>query len=259
MSVPILPAATIVLTRGSSDHLEVFMLERNHDSGFVPGAHLFPGGAVDPDDAGARLTARSALPAGRAADLLDGEDALAHWVAAIRETFEEAGVLLARHADGRPVDLHDEAHRTRWVELRRAVDLGHRAFADVCEQEDLVLATDALAPFARWVTPEGAPRRYDTRFFVAEAPADQPPSHDGVEAIASCWVSPADALERHADGRWPMIEPTVRTLEALARFDTADEALSSIRAASEYGRPPVLHEHGGIRIRLPFDDPVVTP
>lgn len=228
MSVPVLRAATVVLLRRGDEPLEVFLLERNHASGFVPGAHLFPGGALDEDDASTAFASRSTLDPDRANDLLDDPDGFAYWVAAIRETFEEAGLLLARRRSGVDIDFADPRTADRFAAHRREVDLGRRPFGEVCEEEDLTLSTDTLVPFSRWITPAGAPRRYDTRFFVTAAPHGQTASHDGVETIAGRWVSPHAALERHRAGEWPMIEPTVRTLEALTRFADPAEAIETM-------------------------------
>lgn len=252
--VPVLAAATVVLLRRGAVPLEVFMLKRNADSGFVPGAYLFPGGAVDEADGSPELAERSELGRDRATELLGRPDGLAFWVGAIRETFEEAGLLLAERRHHTPLGLDDEATAARFAEHRRQVDLGLRPFGEVCREEDLSLQADLLFPFARWITPLGAPRRYDTRFFVASPPPDQTASHDGVEAIDSVWVDPHEALDRQRSGEWPMIEPTVRTLDVLSRFDDADSAMGAIAAASEHGRPEDIREHGAIRIRLPFDD-----
>jgi len=259
--VPVLAAATVVLLRHGAAPLEVFMLKRNAESGFVPGAYLFPGGAVDAADSSADLVERSALSRARAADLLGRTDGIAFWMGAIRETFEEAGLLMAERrntADG-GLGLSDPATASRFAEHRRVVDLGERPFGEVCLEEDLMLRTDLLHPFARWITPLGAPRRYDTRFFVAAPPADQEASHDGIEAVDSLWISPADALARERSGEWPMIEPTTRTLEVLARFGDADSALDAISSASRDGRPDDVREHGAIRVRLPFDDATSSP
>jgi 8-oxo-dGTP pyrophosphatase MutT (NUDIX family) len=212
VKVPVLAAATVALLRDGGAGLEVFLLQRNHQSGFVAGAHLFPGGAVDPVDGSPELERRSARPASGASSLLGRSDALSAWVAAVRECFEECGVLLASTADGSALDLRDPATAERFARHRADVDTGRRSFAAVCEEEDLVLSTDRMAYLARWITPAGAPRRYDTRFFVALAPEGQSPRPDQREAIHGEWATPRHALERHAAGDWLLIHPTLRTL-----------------------------------------------
>lgn len=222
-------AATVMLVRdvADGDGIEVFMLRRNLHSDFVGGAYVFPGGAVDPAD---RLDDLEALCVGRTdADASErlGIDhgGLAYWVAAIRESFEEAGVLLAYDtgAGGHLVRLadHDPDTTARFEDHRRAVDHGERRLVEVCEAEGLRLAVDTIYYFSHWITPEGAIRRYDTRFFVAAAPDGQVPLHDDREVIANLWIRPQDALARHEAGEFEMIFPTVRSLLALTRFSSA--------------------------------------
>ncbi len=255
-------AATVLILRdGEPDAdgrcLEVFMLRRNLASDFVGGAYVFPGGAVDPadrhDDLEPLCEGRSDLEASARLGIERG--GLAFWVAAIRESFEEAGVLLAYHADGDVVRLDDPATAERFSRHRKAVDTGARRLVDVCEEEGLRLAVDGMHYFGHWITPEGAPRRYDTRFFLTAAPAAQVPLHDDREVIANLWIRPHDALERHQAGRFEMLPPTVATLRAVARFATAGEALA---AATEIVTVPailprVILDDGGLRIVLPGD------
>ncbi|MCU1452251.1 MAG: hypothetical protein JWN46_397 [Acidimicrobiales bacterium] len=258
--VPLREAATVLLLRDGPDGLEVFMLRRNLNSDFVGGAYVFPGGAVDPDDRGSDLEAlcegRTDAEASARLDVTRG--GLAFWVAAVREAFEEAGVLLAYGPAGAIVHLDHPEHVARWVEHRRAVDCGDRRLVDVCAEEGLRLAVDGMHYFGHWITPEGAPRRYDTRFFVAAEPPGQTPLHDDHEVIANTWIRPADALARAAAGELTMMPPTVASLRAVARFATAAEALD---AAREIGSVPaimprIIAVDGGMRIALPGDDGV---
>lgn len=201
MTVPVRDAATVMLVRDGSDGVEVFLLRRTPRAVFSPGAHVFPGGAVDDADA-----------------LVPGVDRFV--VAAIRECFEEAGALLARHRDGRRVDT------SRLAPLRRAVHAGELTMVELCERESLVLDADALVPFGRWVTPPRAPRRFDTRFFVARAPEEQAFVHDDRELVDSAWFRPADALARFERGEIDLILPTQRSLEALAAATSVDELVA---------------------------------
>jgi 8-oxo-dGTP pyrophosphatase MutT (NUDIX family) len=232
-SVPVRDAATVMLLRDGDDGLEVFMLLRNLKSDFVGGAYVFPGGGVDAGDG----------PAGSDASFR---------LAAIRESFEEAGLLLATHVDGSIVSFRDPVVAERFTEHRRAVDSGERSILDVCEEEGLRPATDALVHFSRWVTPLGSPRRYDTRFLVAHAPPEQVGLHDDREVVANLWIRPEDALERHAGGDFEMIFPTVRTLEDIARFDRADDVLADAAARGPIERvePTVDLETGAVLIEL---------
>lgn len=217
-----------MLVRDGADGLEVFMVRRNLELDFVAGAYVFPGGAVDEADRHADLEELCDGLSDKEASALLGldEGGLAFWVAAIRECFEEAGVLLARDSGGKVVSLADPATAARFAEHRAAVEAGRLGLVEVCRAEGLRLMTDAIGYFSHWVTPEGPPRRYDTRFFVAEAPSEQEPLHDGGETVASVWVRPSDALVRHAGGELDLILPTVRSLESLSAFESAAEALN---------------------------------
>ena len=250
-------AATIMLVRDGADGMEVFMLRRNLSSVFVAGAYLFPGGAVDEDD---RHTDLGPVCAGRTdaeASRLLGipEGGLAYWVAAIRECFEEAGVLLAYDSAGRVLSLADPEVEARFATHRRDIDTGSRRLADVCLEEGLFLAVDRIHYFSHWITPLGAPRRYDTRFFVTAAPEEQVPLHDNREAIAGMWVRPADALDRYAEGELDLILPTIRNLEAIGRFERSEDLLAAAAAIESVPAmlPRVVSDGHGVRIVLPGD------
>ena len=255
--VPVRDAATVMLLRDGSDGPEVCLMQRNLNSDFVGGAYVFPGGAVDPADAEVAV-------AQRCPDLDDAEASrrlglavwgLAFWVAAIRESFEEAGVLLARHADGRRLDLSGPGTAERFAGHRDDVDNERRTIAEVAVQEDLHLDVGQLHYFSRWITPLGAHRRYDTRFFVCAAPEGQEVVEDSRELIGTQWLTPAEALRRHDAGDITMIFPTVRTLVALSRFDRADAVLDHARAQSrvEGILPTISDGDDGMRIVLPGD------
>lgn len=256
-------AATVMLVRDgpASGSLEVFMLRRNLNSAFVGGLYLFPGGAVDDADRRPEMTQRCRGRSDSEASALLGVEAggLGFWVAAVRECFEEAGVLLASRAaqapDAGEFVTFEGAEGERFAAHRRALDSGERELADLCREEDLVLGTDRIHYFSHWVTPLGAPRRYDTRFFVAPVPPYQVPLHDDREAIASTWCRPEDALEQCRSGRMEMIHPTIRNLEEIAGFATAAEL---IEAAAEAERDPTSFPRlppdttGGQGVRIPL-------
>jgi 8-oxo-dGTP pyrophosphatase MutT (NUDIX family) len=180
---------------------------------------------------------------------------LSFWVAAVRESFEEAGVLLAAHDDGAVVSFADTVVAARFERHRGEVDAGRRSLAQVCREEHLRLTVDAMHYFSRWVTPLGAPRRYDTRFFVAAAPPGQEALHDDREVIGVRWLTPTEALQDHREGRITMIFPTVRTMVALERFDSAAAVLSHAAAQAEVPAvvPMLRDEGGGMRLILPGD------
>jgi 8-oxo-dGTP pyrophosphatase MutT (NUDIX family) len=217
-----LPAACVLLLRDCSAGVEVFMTLRHPRLSFSQGALVFPGGKVDPADADPRLR-----PFAPGADGLS-DLAFAARVAALRELFEEAGVLIARHRDGRPVPA-DRASvlARRW---RRLVHDGDATMLDMARQENLLLPLDALASFAHWITPERSPRRFDTYFFLAAAPAGAEPRHDGREAVESLWLHPDRALADAAAGSRPILFPTRATLSKLARSRSVAEAFASATA-----------------------------
>jgi len=250
-------AATVMLVRNAGDGFEVCMLRRNLNSDFVGGAYVFPGGAVDAADRLVALrevcTGRSDEDASRQLGL--GSGGLAFWVAAIRECFEEAGVLLAIDEAGVVVSFADSETADRFVAHRRTVDAGELDLVDLCRQERLLLDVKRIHYFSHWITPVGPSRRYDTRFFVAAAPPEQVPLHDDRETIATIWVSPRDALARHERGELELIFPTIRNLEAIARFDTAEDLLAAAAAIESVPAilPRIVNDEHGVRIVLPGD------
>lgn len=253
--VPMRDAATVLLLRDGHEGLEVFMLKRNLNSDFVGGAYVFPGGAVDLADGEVDLEpvceGRTDVEASRRLGIDRG--GLAYWVAAIRESFEEAGLLLAYDRHGDVVDLDDAASVARWTDHRAEVDSGRRRLIEVCAAEGLRLAVDGMHYFGHWITPIGAPRRYDTRFFLAAAPQRQTPLHDDHEVIDNVWVRPADGLVRAESGELMMLPPTISSLRAMARFDTVADALGAATEIVTVPRilPKVIAVDGGVRIVLP--------
>jgi 8-oxo-dGTP pyrophosphatase MutT (NUDIX family) len=248
-------AATVVLLRDRPD-LEVLMLRRTPRAVFSPGASVFPGGGVDPDDRAPHVldrvvgaddrsvSAEMSLPGGGAG----------FKVAAVRESFEEAGLLLARHAgDGSPIDVADRDTRELVAKWRHALNAQHWSFADVLAAAGAVVDARDLHVFAHWLTPIGAPRRYDTWFFVARAPHGDDGVHDDLELVASEWVRPRDALDRGRTGDIELIFPTMRTLTLLSHFDRADDAIDALRSVPRdaKGQPAIVRDGGGERLALP--------
>ncbi len=244
--------------------LEVLMVRRNLRSDFVGGAYVFPGGAVDPHDGGAEAEALSVGRSDAEASTLLGVGAggLAYWVAVVRETFEEAGLLLARREGGPALLAGDREEEARFAAARVAVNDGALRFLDLCRDERLQLAVADIHYFAHWITPRGAPRRFDTRFFVAAAPPGQIAAHDAGETIADVWISPHRALERHRAGEIEIIFPTIRNLQAIGRFATSAELLEAAARASSAVptiEPRVVPDGNGMRIVLPGDPAYERP
>ena len=258
------PAATVMLVRDAPEPsggttLEVLMVRRNLRSDFVGGAYVFPGGAVDPLDGGAEAKAMCTgrTDAGASALLGFESGGLAYWVAVVRETFEEAGLLLARREDGPDLLAGSAEEEARFAAERVAVNKGTRRFLDLCRDEQLRLTVGDVHYFAHWITPKGAPRRFDTRFFVAAAPPGQKAAHDAGETIAEVWITPKAALAGHREGQFEIIFPTIRNLQAISRFHTSGELLAAAAAASSAVptiEPKVIADGNGVRIVLPGDD-----
>ncbi|MEX0767502.1 MAG: NUDIX hydrolase [Microthrixaceae bacterium] len=255
--VEIRDAATVMLVRDGSDGIEVCMLQRNLQSDFIGGAYVFPGGGVDPQDAGDDLAALFAGRTDAEASRLLGvaEGGLAFWVVAIRESFEEAGLLLAQTAEGETISFSDPKVAERFVAHRKDVDSGRRRLAEICLEEKLQLEVGKIHYFSRWVTPLGAPRRYDTRFFVAAAPPAQVALHDDAEVIATRWLTPQAALADNESGIITMIFPTIRTMLSLTQFESAAQVLQHAESQSTIiPMLPMMKDFGGgLRIVLPGD------
>ena len=205
---PTRPAATVLLLRDTAQGIEVLMTRRSTTASFAPGAYVFPGGGIDAADAAAH--AQSTRRAGQT-DLH-----LTQAIAAIRESFEELGVLLARHADGSHVTMQDIAALDRKA-----------PFAGQCRDRGLTLAGEEVFVLAHWVTDRDLPRRFDVPFLVARMPLGQTPVADETEQFEPSWMHPADALARHKAGTFFMIFPTIRTLERLRAYDSVDMVLTA--------------------------------
>ena len=205
---PTRPAATVLLLRDTPQGIEVLMTRRSMTASFAPGAYVFPGGGIDAADAGAH--AHAARRAGQS-DLQ-----LTQAIAAIRESFEELGVLLARHADGSCASSEDIAALDRKA-----------PFVAQCQARGLTLAADQLFMLAHWVTDRDLPRRFDVPFLVARMPDGQHPVADEAEQFEPVWVRPAAALAQHGAGRFFMIFPTIRTLERLQHYTSVEAVLNA--------------------------------
>lgn len=214
-------AATILLLRDGAQGLEVFMVKRHHEIDFAKGAMVFPGGKVDRADADPALRAHA-----RGVEALD-DAGLTVRVAAIRETFEECGVLLARP---RGTDALVDAGRLGELESRHreALEKDERGMLEVALSESLELACDLLVPFAHWVTPEMVRKRFDTHFYLVAAPPDHLAIHDGRESVDSIWTTPAQAMADADAGRCTIIFPTRMNLAKLGRHS----ATAAARAAA---------------------------
>jgi 8-oxo-dGTP pyrophosphatase MutT (NUDIX family) len=246
------PASTVVLLR-QAHPFDVFLVRRSDSIAFMGGAHVFPGGRVDAADHIEDIDALSdgmTAAIGRMSDVSAGV-AVAHHVAALRELFEEAGVLLARPLTATPP--------ARLAEYRRDLLAGTTAFPDIIRRARLRLALDELAYFAHWVTPEIETRRFDTRFFIARAPEGQTPVHDDGETSHSEWLAPLDAIERSRDGRISLPPPTWTTLSMLAKFDSLDAVFDWARQKAIPRVQPRFEKRGDQTLLFYPGDPMYPP
>jgi 8-oxo-dGTP pyrophosphatase MutT (NUDIX family) len=234
------PAATVVLLRDGESGMEVLLLKRHRSSGFVPGAYVFPGGRTDEADAQDELK--------QFAQNFEPREVPHHfWFAAVREVFEETGVLLARNAH----DLWapDTSTDKEIEHLRLELMDNQASLLDVLSQANCRIDFSAIVYFAHWITPVAEPRRYDTRFFAAALPDDRQARPDAREMVDAVWLTPKLALARFKEGTLPMVFPTVRTLEQLARYESVAQTLDYLRTRDvEPVLPRLVRTDAGVGI-----------
>jgi 8-oxo-dGTP pyrophosphatase MutT (NUDIX family) len=249
---PRLSSAVLLLRQNPSDGaLEVFMVRRHIQSDFMPDVYVFPGGSVMSSDGEAEVTAGVCVPN----DALAPATALGTGVrvAAIREMFEEAGVLLALQDDA-PL-APDAARTARLAEWRNRLQRNETTIAEVAAAEDLVLATDALTYYAHWITPEAFPKRFTTHFFLALHSAGQEATADEIETVGGVWVQPGIALREHEADRFPLVFATVHHLYGLLSFATPDDAITTWRGRVPQTIMPRVLKRGEREIILMPDEP----
>jgi 8-oxo-dGTP pyrophosphatase MutT (NUDIX family) len=211
------------------------MVERHYQIDFASGALVFPGGKTAPEDHDPAWA--DALPSG----LSVTGAALALRIAAVREAYEESGLLLARESGaGASGPLVSPQQVAGPMAQRAAIARGEASFLAMMLAEKFELALNALIPFAHWITPKGLPKRFDTHFFIAHAPRDQDAAHDGHEAVEACWLSPLEALEAAEQGRRKIIFPTRLNLQLLAGSNTAEGAIAAAQGRTIVTVEPVI-------------------
>jgi 8-oxo-dGTP pyrophosphatase MutT (NUDIX family) len=242
MSNPVFPAATVAVLRDGPHGLEVFMVKRSSKTRFMPHAHVFPGGRVDPEDSEVSM-----LGGDQDRERMSIVDAAAYQAAAIRETYEESGILLA---DGQRDD-----------DARAALHEHRESLAQVAERMGWTLWADRLVYWSWWLTPESEPRRYDTRFFIAVVDPDTMGAHDNTETVQSGWWTPADALACFEQGDILLAPPTARTLQELVPYTTTAEAMVAGRTRRTPQIEPRLHmgQDGVLEVVLPGDPEFPAP
>jgi 8-oxo-dGTP pyrophosphatase MutT (NUDIX family) len=246
------PAATVVLLRDADAGIEVYLLRRQTSMAFAGGMQAFPGGAVDPRDADDHVLGWLGSPPAAWAERLGTSVPLARGFvcAAIRETFEESGVLLASAPDGSPITPAGPA----WESDRRALVERRLALSDLLERRGLRVRSDVLRPWAHWVTPRFEPRRYDTWFFLAALPAGQHARDVSGEAERAFWTSPGEAISAAEASQAAMLPPTWAVLDELADYSTTADALAAAAGrVIESVTPGWVEVDGEISVVLPGD------
>jgi 8-oxo-dGTP pyrophosphatase MutT (NUDIX family) len=236
---PVRPAATVLLVRDGVDGLEVFMVVRHHQIDSFSGALVFPGGKVDPSDTASR-------------DYCRGQESMnsvriGFRVAAVREAFEECGVLLAHDGNS---DAFVSAKRVARLEgtYRQALVKGEVTMEEFCQRENLTLSVDQLVHYAHWITPPVAPKIFDTHFYLAPAPIDHVALHDGEESTDSVWIRPQDAIRDADEGRRIVVFPTRMNLMKLAQFKGVAEAIAATKKSTIVTVSPKIKTTGSGRI-----------
>ena len=228
-------AATVILLRGREpEGFEVFLLKRHEKSSFMGGNFVYPGGRVDREDGSPEICARCKGVSPVEAHQIFGrsippDESFAHWVAGIRELFEEAGVLLAYDRIGNPFCLQNPVEQERFLNYRGLLYKRNLNLLHLAQEERLLFALDQLHYYAHWITPEARSERFDTRFFVACHPEGQEATYDRKETTVGIWLTPQEALEENLKGEVALSPPTLKTLEDLSRFKGVGDVFSSLR------------------------------
>lgn len=254
-------AATVILARDQEGGpFEVFIMRRNKKQEFMGGAFVFPGGQLDEADCDPHLAGcAKGLSAEEAKLGLNEPDLPNHKViglffTAVRETFEEAGMLLAAHQSGAEVDFSDSEIHKRFQASRRDLHGGRISLEELAERENIQFTLDLIRPYAHWITPDVQPKRFDTRFLLARLPKGQIPVHDSIEMIESLWITPRDALSESEAGKILLMPPTLKIMEELCEFSSVDELFS---AAASREIQPILpqpfSEGDTFGLKLPHD------
>jgi len=255
-SVPKESATVILVSSHPADAWHVFLARRHSRSSFMAEAYVFPGGQIAEADRDEGLRSFISPPPGF--DLhkllpdasLSPETAQSLFVCAIRETFEETGILLARKRDGSPLELNSEGQRARFAAYRRELNAGRITLGEMARRENLLFPLDLLVPYAHWITPEFLPKRFSTRFFLAALPENQSAATDQGELTDSLWAGPEEVLRRYRGREIVLMPPTLKTLEELTRYPCLDELFAGVRRRAIY---PILPEPGENMIKLPHD------
>ena len=248
------PASTIILLRRQEPGFSVFLVVRHHQVDFATGAAVFPGGSLHTEDHDPFFEKAENGEKGQNAPSGMTAAERAHRVAAIRETYEEAGLLLAHHAHSHEFPSKETLDRLEALDTRGRLERHELSFRDVLHQEQLEIALEDLVPFAHWITPQGLPKRFDTRFYLAVAPEHQLASHGGREVVSSVWLTPQQALDQAKAKRLTIIFPTLMNLNKLMLYRSVEHALEAARLTPPVTVQPQLRRHpatGELGLHIP--------
>tara|TARA_A100001037_G_scaffold227646_1_gene205640 strand:- start:1427 stop:2173 length:747 start_codon:yes stop_codon:yes gene_type:complete len=240
---PIRPAATVIIVRAAPSSFEIFMVRRTAGAAFAGGMYVFPGGRVDGDDHLHKYDEWRVGPSDAQSAQRDalGAEWRGFWIAGIRESFEEAGLLLAYGEDGELVNYDDPDTHARFEAYRNPLHAGEINLRDICQRENVRLAVDRMHFHDRVVTPVGRPRRFDTRFFIADAPPSQAGQHDEKETVDSVWITPEQALARNDAQEFGLMSVTRAQLKGLAAHESNTSVIAAARARQTFSvTRPVL-------------------
>ena len=245
IAVPKKAATTILLRNKEPEGFEVFLLKRHEKSSFMGGNYVYLGGRVDREDGSLEICSFSKGITLNEAQMILGraispEESFAHWIAGIRELFEEAGVLLAYDQKGKLLQLKDREERKRFLHYRESLQKDKISICEMAQKENLLFALDQLHYYAHWITPESRSERFDTRFFLTRDPSGQEATHDQKETTAGAWLTPQKALEDNLIGEVVLSPPTLKTLEDLSRFKSIEEIFNSLKREDIQPILPIL-------------------
>lgn len=246
MATPPKKAATVILLRDCDPmRFEVFLLKRHEKSSFMGGNYVFPGGRVDREDGSLETCdlckGTSPEEAHRIfAGLLSPQECLSHWIAGIRELFEEAGILLAYDQNNNLVQCQNPVHKSRFSNHRSLLQKGERTICQIAQEERLLFALDQLHYYAHWITPEARSQRFDTRFFLACLPEGQEASFDQKETIAGVWLTPREAVEENLKGKIALSPTTLQIMEDLSQFSRIVDVFHSLQTSTIRPILPIL-------------------
>lgn len=239
-------ASTVILLRNKKpEGFEVFLLKRHEKSSFMGGNFVYPGGRVDPNDDDSEMCSfcEGKTPEETYKILgktISPEESFAHWIAGIRELFEEAGILFVYDQNGNLFQIKNKCDKEKFSNYRALIQKGKKTISQIAKEENLLFALDQIHYYAHWITPEARPERFDTRFFLARYPIGQKASYDQKETTAEIWITPREALDENLKGEVVLSPPTLKTLEDLSRFKTIDEVINSLKKREVSPILPIL-------------------